>query len=246
MAFCAVCGSELAPGSVVCPRCQTSVPQSVAPAWGPAAPLPDAKTSGLAICSFVLGFLFFILPAAILGIILGHISRAQIRDSMGRIKGAGMALAGLILGYAGVALIPVLIIAAIAIPNLLRAKMAANEASAVSSLRTLNSTAATYYADYAHGYPPALENLGPPSTGQANEDRANLIDATLASGKKSGYMFFYSAMRLQTSAIPLGYTINADPAAAGTTGTRHFYTDQTGIIRFETGGPADAHSPPLQ
>ncbi len=138
------------------------------------------------------------------------------------------------------------IVAAIATPDILQARMAANEANAVSSLRTLNATAVVYGAVYTHGYPPALENLGPPRTGQGNEDGANLIDATLASRKKSGYVFFYSAVRLKTSAIPLGYTINGDPAAAGTTDTRHFYTDQTGIIRFKIGGPADAHSRPLQ
>jgi len=138
------------------------------------------------------------------------------------------------------------IIAPITTPDTLQARMAANEASAVSSLRTLNATAVVYGAAYAHGYPPALENLGPATTGQATELRANLIDAILASGKKSGYVFFYSTVRVKTSAIPLSYTINGDPAAAGTTGTRHFYTDQTGIIRFKTGGPADAHSPPVQ
>ena len=245
MAFCATCGNVLAPGSPLCPRCQTSVPQAspAAPAWGPPA---DAKTSGLATCSLILGILFFIFPAAILAIILGHISRAQIRDSAGRIKGAGMAMAGLILGYAGVTVIPVILLIAVAIPNLLRSVRGANEAIAVGSLRTLNVAAISYYSTYDHGYPPALENLGPPSAGRENEKRANLIDPTLATGTKSGYLFVYRAVRLKGSTYPLEYTISADPAVAGTTGMRHFFTDQTGVIRFERDRTATANSPPLQ
>ncbi len=157
-----------------------------------------------------------------------------------------MALVGLILGYAGVAVIPILIIAAIAIPNLLRAKMAANGAAAVGSLRTLHVAATTYYSAYDHGYPPALENLGPPAAGKENEERANLIDSTLASGRKSGYVFLYRAVRLQDSTAPVGYTINADPAVDYSTGMRHFFLDQTGVIRSEMYRPATANSPPLK
>src|SRR5262245_50916594 len=84
----------------------------------------------------------------------------------------------------------ILIIAAIAIPNLLRSKMSANEASAVGSLRTLNTACITYSTLYG-GYPPALGNLGPgtPATSAA----ADLIDSVLSSGTKSGYIFTYTA-----------------------------------------------------
>lgn len=236
MAFCHTCGNELPPGSMTCPRCQTVAAQPPT-IGGPPFPTGQAQTSGLAITSLVLGIFFFILPAAILGIILGHIARSQIRDSAGRIKGAGMALAGLVLGYVGVSIIPLLIIAAIAIPNLLRAKMAANEASAVGSLRTLVSAAAQFQVDH-NRYPDALENLGPADGGKPTEQGADLIDATLASGRKSGYLFFYRS-------VDSAYTINADPVTAGTTGARHFFIDQTGVIRSERDRPADAHSPPL-
>src|SRR5260370_6629808 len=153
MPFCHTCGSELAPGSMVCPTCHTSVTQTGASGWGPPVPSPDAKTSGLAVASLILGILFLIFPAAILAIILGHISPSQIRDSAGRIKGAVMALAGLILGYAGVAVIPILIIAAIAIPNLLHSRMAANASVAVGSLRTFHAAPTPSYSVYDHGYP---------------------------------------------------------------------------------------------
>ena len=87
----------------------------------PPAPSITPTTSGLAIVSLLCGILFFIFPSAVAAIIFGHISRSDIRRSGGRKTGAGMALQGLSSGYIGVAIIPViLIIAAIAIPNLLR------------------------------------------------------------------------------------------------------------------------------
>src|ERR1044071_4091211 len=84
----------------------------------------------------------------------------------------------------------ILIIAAIAIPNLLRSKMAANEASAVGSVRTLNTAAVTYSTTYG-GYPAALTNLGPASP--ATSTSADLVDSVLAGGTKSGYSFSWSA-----------------------------------------------------
>src|SRR6185503_4659346 len=106
------------------------------------------RNDGKAIVSLICGVLsmtpFWIL-AGIPAIILGHISRSAIRNSMGRLKGEGMALAGLILGYISVAAIPVvLIIATIAIPSLLRARQAANESAAVANLRTINTAEVTY------------------------------------------------------------------------------------------------------
>ena len=84
----------------------------------------------------------------------------------------------------------ILIIAAIAIPNLLRSKMAANEASAVGSMRTLNTAAVTYSTTYG-GYPSALTKLGPASP--ATSTSADLVDSVLAGGTKSGYSFSWSA-----------------------------------------------------
>src|SRR3979411_2216180 len=78
----------------------------------------------------------------------------------------------------------ILIIAAIAIPNLLRSKMASNEASAVASLRTLNTAAVSYSTTYG-AYPTNLSNLGPAAT--ASSTTADLIDSVLAAGIKSGH-----------------------------------------------------------
>ncbi len=84
----------------------------------------------------------------------------------------------------------ILIIAAIAIPSLLRSRMAANEASAVGSLRTLNTGAVTYSTTYG-GYPAALTNMDPASP--ATSTSADLIDSVLAAGTKSGYTFTWSS-----------------------------------------------------
>src|SRR5438270_13929942 len=83
----------------------------------------------------------------------------------------------------------ILIIAAIAIPNLLRSKMAANEASAVASLRTINTSSVAYSTTYG-AYPTNLTNLGPAS-GAPSSTTADLVDSVLASGTKSGYTITY-------------------------------------------------------
>src|SRR5579872_7096555 len=88
----------------------------------------------------------------------------------------------------------ILIIAAIAIPNLLRSRIAANQASAVGSCRTLNTAEITYSSTYNQGFSYSLGYLEPPTTAGANptSTAAGLIDSVLGSGSKSGYSFTYS------------------------------------------------------
>src|SRR5689334_24782152 len=104
------------------------------------------KTDGGAIASLILGIASIVLCLNIFtgipAIITGHISYSKIKKSMGCLKGEGMALTGLILGYVSLPL--VLIFAAILIPNLLRAKIAANESAAVSTVRTLTISQVSY------------------------------------------------------------------------------------------------------
>jgi type IV pilus assembly protein PilA len=133
----------------------------------------------------------------------------------------------------------ILIIAAIAIPNLLRSKMAANEASAVGSLRTINTSSVAYSTTYGN-YPPALPNLGPASGGTATSATADLIDSVLSAGTKSGYVFTYTAGTNNQS-----YTITAGPVTQNVTGQRYFYTDQSGVIRADTAGAATSASTPI-
>jgi type IV pilus assembly protein PilA len=212
-----------------------------APGVYSAMPPGNAGTSGKAIGSLVCGILFFFLPAAIVAVVLGHLSLSEIRQSAGRLAGRGMAIAGLVLGYLGLSFIPILIIAAIAIPNLLRAKMAANEASAVGSIRTINTACVTYATEHK-SFPLYLANLGPGA--QAGASASNLIDQALASGQKSGYVFRYEPGSEQNGAI-ISYEVHADPVTPEATGVRHFFTDQTGIIRYSLHTPANPESPPL-
>jgi len=135
----------------------------------------------------------------------------------------------------------ILIILALAVASLLRSRMAANEASAASSLRVLNSACANYYVTWM-GFPLTLSHLGPgnPPTATA----ADLVDSLLAAGTKAGYNISY------ISAPPSGgqvraYTLSASPVIPGLTGTRSFFTDQTGVIRQNSGAPATAASTPL-
>jgi prepilin-type N-terminal cleavage/methylation domain-containing protein len=135
----------------------------------------------------------------------------------------------------------ILIIAAIAIPNLLRARIAANEASAVSSLRTMNTACITYDTSY-NVYPTALTNLAPVASGTTpTSTSADLLDAVLTTTpfQKSGYTFSF------TTGAGVTYSINADPITVNTTGVRQFFTDQTGVIHTNVGGPATGSTSPL-
>jgi type IV pilus assembly protein PilA len=134
----------------------------------------------------------------------------------------------------------ILIIAAISIPNLLRSRIAANEASAVSSLRTLNTACITFTSTYGQ-YPAALTNLQAPASGYPSSTAADLVDSVLANGTKSGYTFSFTQ-----GASGASYSIAATPITINQTGLRGFYTDQSGVIRFKVGATADASSTPLQ
>ena len=123
------------------------------------------------------------------------------------------------------------IIAAIAIPNLLASRRAANEASAIAGLRTLTGAEATYQNTSGAGAFGTLTNLGP-GTGNAS-----LIDATFAAGYKSGFNFVATpGGTVGDPTDPPVYTATANPAqtsGATQSGTRRFFLDQTGIISFD-------------
>ncbi|MBV9086377.1 MAG: prepilin-type N-terminal cleavage/methylation domain-containing protein [Acidobacteria bacterium] len=138
----------------------------------------------------------------------------------------------------------ILIIAAIAIPNLLRSRMAANEASAVGSLRVINTSEVTYSSTYNAGYTCTLSVLGPPSGGaSASSTAAGLIDASLATGTKSGYNITVGTCNTApiTGQIT-DYQWVADPTAPGTSGTRHFCTDATYVVRVDPNTSANCLS----
>jgi len=138
----------------------------------------------------------------------------------------------------------ILIIAAIAIPNLLRSRIAANQASAVGSLRTLNTANITYASTYNTGYAPDLASLGPGAGGAPSATAAGLVDSVLAGGVKSGYGFTYTPGTATAGRIDV-YTINANPTTPGTTGTNYYFTDQSGVIRQNSSAVAGATDSPI-
>jgi len=252
--FCSKCGATLPENSQFCNRCGQKIllvpGQPIAPP--PPAPLPieAGETSGKAIASLLTGiFGLLIFPVAIAAIILGHMSRSEIRKSNGRLKGDGMATAGVVMGYGAFAIIPfILIIAAIAIPNLLRARMAANEASAVGSVRVLNVAEISYLSTYRAGYTCNLSSLGGKGESSPSSDRAQLVDDLLASGQKSGYRFeLRNCVNSETDGHK--YQVVAYPLVGNQTGVRAFCSDETAVIRLDASGSADdclANGPPLQ
>jgi type IV pilus assembly protein PilA len=138
----------------------------------------------------------------------------------------------------------ILIIAAIAIPNLLRSRMAANEASAVGSIRTMNTAAITYSSTYGNGFPGSLAEIGTNSAAAVSCDNAELLDQVLTAGTKSGYLFAISPGAVAVTKPPGctnagfsdGYVVTAVPVTTGTTGQRSFCSDASGVIRFDPTG----------
>jgi len=139
----------------------------------------------------------------------------------------------------------ILIIAAIAIPNLLRARIAANEASSVSSIRTINTAQATYVTGYpTFGYAATLVSLGPGGVGtvcgaggpvQAN---ACLLDSALsnavAATPKSGY--YYDMAATATGTVNTQYTVGSSPSSFNVTGVRGFCSQEDAVLRFTATG----------
>ena len=275
--FCNRCGSPLPTSaksvpptpSVATPHAPGPIPGAVPSHLPPQYYVPQApyvgptETSSKAIGSLIFGLCFFVFPSAILAIILGHWSLSDIRKAGGRLTGRGIGTAGMVLGYVGVAFIPfILIVAAIAIPNLLRARMAANEASALGSLRTMNTALSTYGAEYGSGYPASIDVLTSGNAAEGNCNHAGLLAPSFAAGRKSGYVFYYTptypagadgpapspkgvAPKCPASGAS-GYQITADPIR-NSTGTRHFFVDDSGVIRVSQGdGSANADSTPLE
>jgi prepilin-type N-terminal cleavage/methylation domain-containing protein len=151
----------------------------------------------------------------------------------------------------------ILIIAAIAIPNLLRSRIAANEASAVGSLRTINTAEVTYASTYPSiGFALDLATLGPGTTPGATSTSANavLLDNVLGAASpggagsgsanpKSGYNFYLTASGTQPVST---YASNADPITVDQTGKRYFYSDASGVLRYNTTATATSADAALQ
>ena len=144
----------------------------------------------------------------------------------------------------------ILIVAIIAVPNLLRSRMAANEASAIASLRSINTSQVVYQSSFGPGFATKLTDLSdggaaancaPPAPPTSTS--SCLLDSALASGTKSGYKFAYAPVA--TGASISTYTVNGDPISSGTSGQRHFFTDQSLVIRVNDTVPAAITDPSI-
>jgi len=199
---------------------------------------PESQRKGLAIVSLVLGIISFFTfgllgVGAIMGIILAAIAMSRVKHEPRKYGGRGMAIAGLVLSITSLAtVVPVGIIAAIAVPNLLAARMAANEGSAIHSLRTIYSAELTYQGQF--GKYAMLQELG----------AQNLIDQKLASGVKNGYRFTVDL----TSSNGEGFAVSGVPTEYRSSGRRSFYVDETLVIHAadNQGGPSSTLDAPLE
>ena len=134
----------------------------------------------------------------------------------------------------------ILIIAAIAIPKLTSARMAAYEMAAIRTMGTINTAQVQYFSTFGR-YATSLMELGPaPGNAGPAASSADLVSMDLAMGIKSGYVFTMVG-------TPGGYTVNADPQTYNVTGARSFYTDHTITIRNHYGNePASENDPELK
>ncbi len=134
----------------------------------------------------------------------------------------------------------ILIILSVALPQMSKSRMHAQEMAAIEELSTINKAEIQYYSQF-NNYATTLSQLGPPASSGAPDgpQSANLIPGSLASGVSGGYNF-------TVTPSPQGYGISAVPKAFGSTGRRTFFTDQSGVTRQNWGqDPATPNSPEL-
>jgi uncharacterized membrane protein len=213
--FCRVCGRGDARG-----------PSAIRPVANTEAP---AATSGKAIVSLVTG-LIGVFPICVVAIIYGHLALSEIKKSAGRLSGRGMAIAGLVLGYLGIVMIPViLIVAAIAIPNLLRARISANEESAIEGIRALAAAEVTYAQSHKEeGYTCSLASLA----------EAGVLPENLAKGKRDGYSFELTECVSEAGVARYHsyFQVAATPVSVNQSGVRTFCADESAVIKFKASG----------
>ncbi len=239
--FCGACGNNIATDDRFCPVCGqevSAIPASPMPSLGSPPPVIGIfpETSGKAIGSLISGIFFFFVPFSIVAIIFGHLSLSEIRRSAGRLTGRGWAIAGLVLGYAGVAATIAVIVAVFLFrqnaPTATLNQQMGTETSAVAAVRTLN-TAEIAYAQ-AHpdlGYTCSLSELAG-SWGVSGE---------LAGGQKNGYVFKVQGCSPAKTNGPIAkYQVVAYPAAQHIGANPAFCSNESDVIKIaRNGSPQD-------
>lgn len=126
----------------------------------------------------------------------------------------------------------VMTLATLVVSSVLRARQNANEVAAVASCKTVATACQNFYTNnLPHTYPTGLADLIPP------QSVPPYIDSVLASGTKQGYVFTYTFIDTES------FTLNADPAISGKTGTRHFFVNESGVIKANAARQADSSDP---
>ncbi|MGH9534908.1 MAG: prepilin-type N-terminal cleavage/methylation domain-containing protein [Terriglobales bacterium] len=137
----------------------------------------------------------------------------------------------------------ILIIAAIAIPKLISVKEVANEAAAVSDMHVIQVAETAYVGAYG-GFSATLADLGGTPGNLPTATAAQLLNSDLGetSPQSDGYVFTYAPQGITPVQL---FTINADPVLVGVTGVRHFFSDQSAVVRWNVGAPASVTDPVL-
>jgi len=202
-------------------------------------PFDDAEAqvkTGLAVFALVLGITSFLTLGllgigAFTGIIVAIVAMGKVKREPWRYGGQGMAIAGLVLSITSlVAIVPVAMVAAIAIPNLFAARMAANEGSSIYSLRMISEAEARYYDEFQKYA--SLDELA----------SQGMLEPALVRGVKNGYKFTVDVKILEP-----GFEAFSVPVTYESTGRRSFYMDETSVIRVadNRGGPSSKLDKPL-
>ena len=132
----------------------------------------------------------------------------------------------------------ILILVAIAIPNLLRAKIAANEASAMRTVREISTAEAGYHAVYPTvGFAPTLVRLGGAAPCAASAATACILDDQVSSGLKSGYLVFAAGFATPGSLVNTDFVASTAPLAFNQSGVRDFCMASDGVLRISPGAP---------
>ncbi len=134
----------------------------------------------------------------------------------------------------------IIVIAAIAIPNLMRSRMTANEGAAIGALRTIANAESQFQSQAINPFPSGMGQYG--DINDLAGQTPPLIDPVLATGVRQGYAFLVTPGGVDGSPT---YAANADPIMMNSSGGRGFYVDETAVIRFMVGGSAGAIDPPL-